>query len=841
MVSNGGDDLTPSSPSHRPQAVQHRDVPPSLQPLEGPAPWFRVAGPAEIALLVAAAAVFVLGTLFNFAEITIEALEPWQVDELLLALPLLTLALGLTLRLRTSAWQQQNARFRAMVEHAADVVAIVDAGGVLRYASPALEQLLGETPATWTGRQVFPLVHPEDAARLQREFTRLLAFPGASHAFDCRLRRQDGTWRHIEVIATNRLTDPAVAGLVLNIRDITARRAAEAEVIASLQREDRLLEQVGEGFVTLDHNWNFTSVNLATEQMLGQPREALIGRNAWEAFPRAMATPAYEAAYRAQREGRPVTLEVFSPPLETWFDVRLYPSQEGMSIFLHDVTQSHQLTEELRESETRYRALVEQVPAVIYNLAPDEQATRRYFSPFVTDLTGFTPEEVLARTDHWLACVHPADRARIEALTDASEADEPFRAEYRHLRKDGSYVWVLDEAVPVRDGAGDMTGWQGVMLDITPRIEAEEMRARLAAIVDSAEDAIFSTDLAGVITSWNRGAEHLYGYPAEETVGRVMTVLLPDEEAEALLAGRIAALLAGDPLQSYTTVRRRRDGSLVDVTVSISPIRDSAGNVMGVSSITRDITAWIRAEEQLQTALEAAQTANATKSQFLAMMSHELRTPLQAVLGYTELLLANSASKLTTEERQDLGYIQQGGQRMLGLINQLLDLSRIEAGRLEIEHKPVDLADILEQVRQDVAPLASQKGLAVRINLPASLPPVVGDAERLRQILLNLVGNAVKFTDTGSVDIRAAEQHDLVAISVSDTGIGIPPADLPQIFEAFRQADNNLARRHGGAGLGLAISQRLAGLMDGQITVESAEGKGSVFTLTMPAFTPPPA
>lgn len=837
MSGNGGDDPAPPStvPDER-DVARPRDVPLLPELPVGKSPRYWTPDSVEIALLAAAVALFVLGTLSNLSEVTIEALEPWQVDELLLALPLLTLALVLALRRRAAAWRQHDARFRALVEHAADVIAILDSQGDVQYVSPALTQLLGEQPAAWTGRQVLPFVHPEDAARVRQEFAQLRQTPGASRVFDCRLLHQDGTWRDVEVNATNRLRDASVAGLVLNVRDMTARKAAEAEVRATLQHEARILDRIADGYITLDADWNFTAMNSATERMLGVTREQLLGRNAWEAFAPVVDTPAYAAALQSQREGQLASIEFYYPPLDAWFDVRFDPSPAGMSVYLHDVTQRLRLTQELRASEERFRALVEQVPAVIYTLEADEETTRRYFSPYLADLTGYTPEEALAETENWLAWVHPADRARVTQKMDADD-DLPFRAEYRHRRKDGSYVWVLDEAVPVRDDTGTTTSWQGVMVDITARADANEARAHLAAIVDSAEDAIFSTDLKGVITSWNRGAEHLYGYTANETMGRVMTVLLPDGEVEAPLAGRIAALLAGDPLQSYTTVRRRRDGSHVDVTVSISPIRDHAGNVMGVSSITRDITAWRDAEEQLRLALDAAQTANATKSQFLAMMSHELRTPLQAVLGYTELLLASAASKLTTEEQHDLGYIQQGGLRMLGLINQLLDLSRIEAGRLEVDHKPVDLTEILEQVRQDVAPQASQKGLAVRIELPASLPEVIGDAERLRQILLNLVGNAVKFTDAGAVDIRAAALDDVVAIAVADSGIGIPPEDIPQIFEAFRQADNNLARRHGGAGLGLAIAQRLAELMDGQITVESFEGEGSTFTLTVPAFT----
>jgi signal transduction histidine kinase len=292
------------------------------------------------------------------------------------------------------------------------------------------------------------------------------------------------------------------------------------------------------------------------------------------------------------------------------------------------------------------------------------------------------------------------------------------------------------------------------------------------------------------------------------------------------------------PAAPFETVRRRRDGTTVDVALTLSPVCDRNGTVIGLSSVTRDITARKQLEAELRTALEEARAANAAKSQFLAMMSHELRTPLQAVLGYSEFLLADPAGTFTAEQREDLTYIQQGGQRMLTLINQLLDLSRLEAGRLDVAHKPVDLAPIVEQVRQDVAPQVNKQGLVLRIALPTNLPPVDGDAERLRQILLNLVGNAVKFTEHGSVTIGAVATEDEVSVTVTDTGIGIAPDSLPQLFEAFRQVDSRLVRRHGGAGLGLAIAQKLAELMGGQITVHSELGVGSTFTLSVPVAAP---
>jgi signal transduction histidine kinase len=253
---------------------------------------------------------------------------------------------------------------------------------------------------------------------------------------------------------------------------------------------------------------------------------------------------------------------------------------------------------------------------------------------------------------------------------------------------------------------------------------------------------------------------------------------------------------------------------------------EQSGDLAGVAIVhARDHTALV--------------AANRAKGGLLAMLSHELRTPLQAVLGYAEFLLDDPRASLSPEQRDDLSFIQQGGRRMLTLINQMLDLSRLDAGGLQLDRKPVELPQILEQVRQDVAPQASAKGLALQIALPEGLPPVWGDAERLRQILLNLVGNAVKFTERGSVTVSAAAIADeTVAVTVCDTGIGIAPDVLPHIFEPFRQADHRLSRRHGGAGLGLAIAQRLAALMDGRITVESTLGEGSIFTLSIPVAPP---
>ena len=641
---------------------------------------------------------------------------------------------------------------------------------------------------------------------------------------------------------------------ISQIQDITQRKAAHDALAASEERFRVAFADAPIGMAIVGPDQVVQRVNRAYCALLGYAESELIGTNLMEIthpddraantdlIARALAGQlrTYQLEKRYLRQDGQVVWASLSASLvrrddgAPWYFLSQIQDITARKEAKLLVTERRRLTEELRASETKFRALVEQLPAAVYLLAADESLTPIYASSYLEVLTGYPPHEVLDSV-RWLELVHPEDRDRA-AAEDArcATSGEAFRLDYRFVRRNGGVIWVRDECVPMRDGAGVVIGWLGVMMDITDRVTADEVRGRLAAIVESADDAVISSNLDGIITSWNRGAEKLYGYRAEEIVGQPIAVMLPEDFEDPLLAGRFALVAAGISSEPFETVRRRRDGSTVDVTIVLSPIRDRAGAVIGLSAITRDITARKRLEGELRAALREAQAANEAKSHFLAMMSHELRTPLQAVLGYAEYLLADPEGALRADQRDDLAYIHQGGQRMLTLVSQLLDLSRIEAGRFELDREPVDLPPIVEQVRQDLAPQAQQKRLTLQIDLPPALPPVLGDDERIRQILLNLTGNAVKFTERGVVAITSQVTEREVAITVRDTGSGIAPDALPHIFEAFRQGDRRLTRRHGGAGLGLAIAQKLAELMDGQITVESEPGVGSTFTLHLP-------
>jgi two-component system sensor histidine kinase/response regulator len=362
--------------------------------------------------------------------------------------------------------------------------------------------------------------------------------------------------------------------------------------------------------------------------------------------------------------------------------------------------------------------------------------------------------------------------------------------------------------------------------------KSESKNRLLATIVEQSSEAIWTKDLAGSITSWNSGAAAMFGYPPAEVMGRALNVgeSTPQEEE-----ARRQRLVAGEKF-SYETGARTRSGTAIDIQVAVAPLNDDASQCVGSIAVARDVTQRKRTEEALRLTREAAEAANHAKSSFLARMSHEIRTPMNGVLGMTELLLETG---LTNIQRKYAETVRRSGQNLLGIINDLLDFSKIEAGKLELENVDMDLHRTLEDVVDLLAERAQAKGLELACSIPANLVTHVrGDPLRLGQILTNLVGNAIKFTEQGSVVIRVAgleetAQNVTLRFEVSDTGAGISAAAQSRIFDEFAQADGSTTRKHGGSGLGLAISRQLVEMMGGNIYVESMLGAGSRFWFTI--------
>ena len=375
--------------------------------------------------------------------------------------------------------------------------------------------------------------------------------------------------------------------------------------------------------------------------------------------------------------------------------------------------------------------------------------------------------------------------------------------------------------------------------DITERKQAQEAKAHLAAIVESSDDAIISKDLNSIITSWNRAAERLFGYTAQEAIGQPITMLMQPERFNEE-PGILERIRRGESIEHYETVRRRKDGTLLQISLTVSPITDAKGRIVGASKIARDITERKQAEverEQLlaseRHALERAEFEARMKDEFLAILSHELRTPLNAIFGWANIL---RTSDNPAEIAEGLEVIERNARAQTKIIEDLLDMSRIISGKVRLDVQRVDLLSVINSAIESVKPMAAAKQIRLTSVLDPLASPVSGDPARLQQILWNLLTNALKFTPKGGrVHVVLERVNSDLEISVNDTGSGIAPDFLPYVFDRFRQADASTKREQRGLGLGLAIVKNLAELHGGNVRAKSPGlNKGSTFAIVLP-------
>ena len=528
--------------------------------------------------------------------------------------------------------------------------------------------------------------------------------------------------------------------------------------------------------------------------------------------------------------------------------------------------------DELRTADARYRALVEQIPAITFMASLSGNGNKNeneiYVSPHIETMLGFTQQEWLGDPFLWYRQLHPDDRVRWhDEFAKTCAFGMHFKSQYRFLSRDGKTVWVHGEAHVIRDDDGVPLFLHGIAFDITESKRAEqvlreaqhlleqrveqrtaELRASqeqsrrnsrlLAAIVDNAVDAIITIDDGCIVRSVNDAAERIFGYTEAEMLGQNVKILMPDPYREEhdqyvqnyLLTGHRKIIGIGREV-----LGQRKDGSTFPMELAVSEVK--TGDQLLFTGIVRDITARKRGEREVAAARTSAEQANRAKSEFLANMSHEIRTPMNGIIGMAELALD---TELTAEQHEFIDTIRDSSYALLNIINDILDFSKIEAGKMELESIPLNLRDLVGSTFKSLGIRAHRKNLELAWRVASEVPEtIVGDATRLRQVILNLVGNAVKFTDAGEVvlDVRVESRNEdtvLLRFSVRDTGVGIAPDKKQSIFSEFTQADASTTRTHGGTGLGLSISAKLVQLMGGRIGVESEPGQGSTFYFVVP-------
>jgi len=496
---------------------------------------------------------------------------------------------------------------------------------------------------------------------------------------------------------------------------------------------------------------------------------------------------------------------------------------------------------QLREAQRLAASVFEHSNDGILVTGPD--TTILSVNPAFERVTGYRADEALGQTPRLLSSGQH-DKAFYTRMWQAIDQHGEWQGEIVNRHKDGSILSEWLTILHMRDARGMSRGYIGIFQDISEKRRSEQLIRQLSAAVEQSPSSIVITTTEPAIEYVNPCFTRVTGYALEEVVGQnpriLQSKLTPPETYRAMWD----RLTSGEPWEGEFA-NRRKDGSIYYEHATLAPIRDASGQTVRYLAIKHDITERKRLELELVVAKDAAEASNRAKSEFLANMSHEIRTPMNGIIGMTQLVLD---SELSGEQRDLLAKAHGAAESLLGILNDILDFSKIEAGRLEFERIPFNLHAVFDHLRDMFGLMAESKGIALALrHAPETPMHLVGDPTRLTQVLTNLLGNAIKFTDAGwvTLDVRPDGALDAdgpvrLRFEVGDTGIGIAPEQLGRLFQAFDQGDSSITRKYGGTGLGLAISQRLVVMMGGRIVVDSAPGKGSRFAFTA-SFAPAPA
>ena len=720
-----------------------------------------------------------------------------------------------------------------------DAVIATDMNGAVTFMNSVAQSLTGWSMSEARGKSmdlVFDIVNRETRRPVENPVKKVFregkVVGLADHTL---LISKKGKTFEIEDSAAPIVTDTGEGlGVVLVFRDITELNQTREELDRYFTLSIELLCIAGADgyFKRLNPAWEKV-LGYSTEELLAKPwldfihpddRQATIAESV--KLGKGLNTISFENRYRC-KDGS-----------YRWLSWSATPFAEKQLIYAvaRDVTELKRAEQALRLSEERNRLLFESNPhpVWVYDLETlamidvNEAAIRNY---------GYSRKEFLTLT---IKDIRPAEDvgAVLESVAKSGTALDENRI-WRHRRKDGSLLDVEVTSHPLVYAGRNAR--LVVSTDITIRKQAEEAlrqsEERFRMLVSGVKDyAIFMLDPDGRVASWNAGAERFKGYQAQEIVGKSFSRFYTPEDIAEDKPGRALRIASAEGRAEDEGWRVRKDGSRFWANVVITAVRDEQGKLVGFSKITRDITERKQTQEALMKAKEEAERSNKFKDQFLSTMSHELRTPLNAVLGFSDLLTEERYGPLNERQRRYVTHIHTGGKHLLRLINDILDLSKIEAGRLQLAIESVPVEASFAEVIDTLRPLADNKSQSLVVNTPPDLG-VKADTTRFKQILMNLLGNAIKFTPKGGkIELTARRLGEVIRVEVRDSGPGIPVEEQERIFEAFhrlRQSDKNAE----GTGLGLAITRRLVELHGGHLGLESQPAHGSCFYFTLPSAT----
>lgn len=730
---------------------------------------------------------------------------------------------------------------RTVVDSMSEAVIVLDAQNRLVDLNPAAQRIIGAEANQAIGRSGTQalsswaelLTQYRTVAEGQVELVREIN--GQAHNFEMRLSPV--------VDQRQRLT-----GRLIVLRDITAQKQIEQALRQSEDRFRQVISSISDHVYMTEFKPDsrqinhYISPNVA--ELTGYPHRQFL--EDWNFWPSTVIHPDDRAAAAAQAgcfaAGQDSEIEyrlIRADGQIVWVrdSGRVKPDPASQSVLLYGVVSD--ITER-RQAEATLRQLsraVEQSPNAV--MITDLAGRLEFVNPAFCQITGYSAQEALGHNPRLLKSgLHPPEfYAQLWSRLGQGEA---WQGELINKKKNGELYWEAATISPIKDGHGHITHYLAIKEDITNRKKTElalkESEARYRTVIQAANDAVIIANLAsGQIIDANARAAHLLGRPLNEIIGRPQLELFPAAKAEqyqAVLDNSISGV-SGHLLPDMEIIRQ--DGQIIPVEISASIIEGGQGQRL-VLGLYRDISQRKRAEEALTHAFNQAVAANQLKTQLLANISHDLRTPLNAILGYTEMLQEGVYGPVSTEQWDVTRRIIDNTTNLTHLVDQLLDQAQLEAGTLKLRISSFAPTELVDRLESTLKLPAQAKGIDLNCRIAADLPPALsGDPNRLYQILVNLVDNAVKFTDKGAVEVQFYCPDELHwAMRVTDTGPGIPAEAHTYIFEPFQQLDGTATRAHRGSGLGLSIVKQLTALMAGEVTLKSQAGQGSSFTVTLP-------
>lgn len=734
-----------------------------------------------------------------------------------------------------------------------DMICIVGTDGYFRRVNPAFTAVLGWSEAELLSRPYIDFVHPEDAPLSEKELKSMRAADARMVHFNRRYRTKSGEYRLLQWVANRTSSSDIIYAIA---RDITEERRREQMLESSRHKLSAFFEHSHGLMCTHDRNGKFLSVNTAGASLLGYTVEELEGLYIYDIIPpdHRLAFGAYlqQILEKGHASGQMTTLHKDGSTRIWFFNNVLEPGvNEEPYVIANaiDISERYYLEKDLAHTKEMLEQTnqVARVGGWVAEIGKD----RMYWSDVTRELYGVPPgyEPSLAGSIRFFK-KGSSQLAVARAINAAIKSGKSWDLEVQVINAAGQEKWMRTLGNAVFEN-GVCKRLFGAFMDIDEKKKAEleisNSRKLLNDVLQSASEvSIIATDALGMITVFNTGAERLLGYTAAEMMGRYMPAVIhdPDEMVErtAALSSETGEDIRGGRVFTYNAEKYgseqrewiyiKKDGSRCIVSLVMTPIRDVNQKITGYLGIATDITKRKRMEEALVTAKLQAEQVSHAKTEFLANMSHEIRTPLNGIIGFTDLALKTG---LNETQHQYITIVHQSANVLLSIINDILDLSKIEAGKLELHLENTNLVNLASAATDIVSYQARQKNLMVVLDIDKDMPHVVvADGLRLKQVLVNLLGNAVKFTERGEVELKMSavtcKGGELTCrIEVRDTGIGIRPDKQQRIFEAFSQEDASTSKRYGGTGIGLTICNRILALMGSKLQLISYPGSGSIF------------